>query len=156
MKATYNKQDDFTLVENVDFTIQKEMCFFSDELHDVRYLTVSGEDKIWLAEIQGIVDSPNWNRYEFEFTFKRTSKKRFEFTLTRLYWPEMFEFYEEDEDEEHDAYIEKHVLFKWVSTSPDWILTEAVKRHTGYFELKDADDSLIRHPHAIDRSNVPF
>lgn len=149
MKATYTKQDEFTLIETYDYILVPERCFFSDELFDRECLTVSGEDKRWLAEIQEILEQPNINRYEFEFTFKRTSKKRFEFTLTRLHWPEMYPHYDEDEDEDLDAYVESKVLFKWVAAQPDWVLTEAVKRYSGYFDLKDAELSVLR-PASID------
>lgn len=150
MKATYTKQDDFTLIEKTDFITMQERCFLSNEVFNSKCLTISGEDKEWLAEVQEILQYANWDRHEFEFTFKRTSKKRFEFTLTRLEWPEMFDHY--DEDEEVDECVVSKVMFKWVAQHPDWVLMEAVKRYSGYFDLKNCEESQVR----VDKSHVPF
>lgn len=152
MKATYVKQDDFTLIEGIDFITVKETCFLSDEPFDTQRLTTSGEDKKWCEEMQGIVDSPNMNRFEYEFIFKRTSKRRFEFTLTRLYWPEMDWGYDEV-DEGQDAYVETKVLFKWIANEPDWVLMEAVKKHTGYYALKGSGEEPMA---IITNRDAPF
>ena len=136
MKYTITSTCDLTWDEGVDFHEITENHWPFDEDTTYRSFTQSGEDKDWLLGVHDAIrDCPD-HRVSYEFIFKRTSKKRFEFSLIHVYWPEGTYYPEVGIEELSEP--ERTVAFKWIAEQPCWVLMEAIKRQTGYYLREDA------------------
>lgn len=155
MKYTITSTCDLTWDEGVDFFEYNEECWITGKEETIRFDNLSGRDKNWLLSVHEAIRHCPDCRLSYEFIFKRTSKKRFEFSLIRCYWPDVDVYPEEDQDIEDVYEPERTVSFKWVAEEPCWVLMEAIKRQVGYYTREDAESiPAPEHGHWV--SDAPF